>query len=164
MYSVHCTLVVWVCTFCLPEMHFALFFLFTLFADIVWFEIHCTLHNDQKCNLLAGRRLCQPPCASTWCRWLCKLWLVQAFHLAGRVFGVIWTRWEATIVQKRWRPWWFQNEFSWLSDYVKGDDVDGNHRMYLTVEEVFSQFAAPVHFNFLCDIDAVELVKDGIAG
>ena len=126
---------------------------------------HCmiwnTLHNNQKCDLLAGRRLCQPPCASTWCRWLCKLWLVQAFHLAGRVFGVMWTWWEAIIVQKRWRPWWFQNEFSWLSDYVKGDDVDGNHRMYLTVEEVFSQLGAPVDFNFLCNIDAVELVKDG---
>ena len=44
---------------------------------------------------------------------------------------------------------------------VNGVDIDGNHRMYLTVEEVFSQFGAPVHFNFLCDIDAVELVKDG---
>ena len=44
---------------------------------------------------------------------------------------------------------------------VNCDDVDGNHRMYLTVEEVFSQLGAPVHFNFLCNIDAVELVKDG---
>ena len=44
---------------------------------------------------------------------------------------------------------------------VNGDDVDGNHRMYLTVEEVFSQLGASVDFNFLCNIDAVELVKDG---